>query len=146
MLLVLGVMGTVVLASGLVLIVFLVIESPQVKSVEPDPTAEIRLPIHDPVPQEDSIIQIEISSSPEGAEVWESDNLLCSRTPCTIDHPAGERLERDLTFKLKGYKTQEIRMDDPTQHWSPTLPRVRRPTPPPVPSPSTPKPMIEDER
>lgn len=148
MLLVLGVMGMVVLASGLVLIVFLLME-PQIATVEPEPAPEVKLPAGEQAEPEDTVLEVRLSSSPSGAEVWEFDKKLCAQTPCTIEHPAGEVLERELIFKLDGYTPRKVTMDDPTRSWDTTLTRIRsrpRPVPAPVRPPAVPTPMIEDER
>ncbi len=143
MLLVLGVMGMLMLSSGLVLIVFLFME-PKVATVEPN------LPEVQPPPNTLDVdgedIMVEITSSPPGARVFEGAEQVCPSTPCQIPHPTGEGRERRLTFKLQGFQDRTESWSDPHTPWKIKL--LRKPVPKPLPQPAAPKPSlsIEDER
>ena len=104
-----------------------------------------------PAPVEEALRIVDVTSHPDGAEVWEDGALRCV-TPCKLAHPPGQSLPRRLVFKRGGYQDLEVEVEDlsapvrgelvakPPSPRSAPAPRPRpvaepkpKPTPKPVP-------------
>ena len=83
-----------------------------------------------PVPPPPQVVKLGVTSTPDGAAVFEGDTRLCT-TPCTIDHPEHAPLPRTLVLKAPGHEdtTYVVETVDRPHH-VPLTPFVAAPSPP----------------
>lgn len=105
---------------------------PEVAGTEPDPAEAAPIP------------QVEVRSTPSGAEVWEGNSRLCAATPCMVDHPDHAPVPRVFELRLPGHQRTRVDMTELGQPVDATLPEASREPPPPRPRPRVaPRPVPE---
>ena len=123
---------------------------PPALPTNPEPGAQAHdKPATDTGKPAESVVQVHISSSPEGAEVF-GDGALLGRTPFEVERPKRGDKPVELTLKLSGYRDTQFRISSATQDKlditlekkrsgsaTPSTPKVVTPT---VSKPAPPKP------
>jgi hypothetical protein len=108
--------------------------------VAPEPVPEPAVPV---------VRSVDITSAPDGAEVWEGGQLLCV-TPCKVEHGAGQDLPRQFILKRGGHEDLTVELQTlgvplrgelvkkKTAPRPPSPAPAVRPTPKPKPQPAPP--------
>jgi len=118
LLLLLGLAAAIVVCSGLTAGLMLggsgndeaaVSAAPAVENATPAPAAPPPAPDPAPDPAPPVARSVDITSAPDGAEVWEAGQLLCV-TPCKIDHGEGRDLPRQFLLKRGGYDELDVEL------------------------------------
>lgn len=74
------------------------------------PTAVPAPAVPEPEPAPVAVRSVDITSSPDGAEVWEGGQLLCV-TPCKVEHGPGQDLPREFILKRGGHADLAVELE-----------------------------------
>jgi hypothetical protein len=140
--------GGLVLLGGLAAALMLIVpgSKPPPPEPVPVPVPAPAVPVVAPPPAPAPVVaRVGFTSTPDRAELWEGDTLLCT-TPCTVEHPDHAPVPRQFVLKRDGYVDTPHVMADPglPQHVS-LRSQEARPIPRPA-RPTSPKPDIVFER
>ena len=89
----------------------------------PPPEPQTEVPDAPPTPT------VSITSSPQGAQVWEGSTRLCERTPCEVEHPDHAPIPRLFSLRLSGFEDASLEMADVSMAYDVPLRRVRQVAP-----------------